>query len=302
MAEWRQVADLAREQHGLVARRQLIKLGIPDQSIDGRVRRDGWRRTGRGVYALPGVPSSYEQQVMAAVLATGEHALASHLTAAYLHGAVSVRPPVIDLLLPYQHRSRRSPGVHVTRTRTLKAGDRCLVRGIPTTTLPRTIIDAATVLEPPGIRALIIDARQKRHLDLARVAARLLEIGPVRHCGEVRRVLDEFVRAAVDSVLEGDVRTLLRRRGLPPPHPAPYRVWAGDRHVELDIAWPELKVGIEVDGYGAHSSRTAMDKDHRKQNALVLQGWRILRVSWDRILQAPEGFVQEVAALLVAAM
>lgn len=302
MALWTEVAQLAGRQHGVVARRQLIKLGVPSSSVSQHARHAGWRVTHRGVYALPGAVASHDQDVMAAVLALGDRAMASHLTAARLHGVVSVRPPVIDVLLPFECRGRLMEGVHATRTRTLRPADRCVVKGIPCTTLPRTIIDAATVLEPPGIRALVIDARQQRSLDLGRVARRLLDIGPVRHSGELRRILAELDRAGVDSVLEEEARTALDEAGIPPPHPGPYRVRAGDRMVAIDIAWPSRKVGVEVDGYGGHASRAAMDKDHRKQNALILEGWTILRVGWDRLAADRKGFAAEVAAVLATAM
>ena len=68
--------------------------------------------------------------------------------------------------------------------------------------------------------------------------------------------------------------------------------------MELDIAWPARRIGIEVDGFGSHADRRAMDVDHRKQNAVVLRGWRLLRVGWDRIATDADGFIDEVAALL----
>lgn len=173
-----------------------------------------------------------------------------------------------------------------------------MLGAIPATTLPRTIIDAATILEPPGIRTLLIDARQRRKLDFSRVARRLLELGPIRHSGELRRIIQELAPGRVDSVLEEAVRRHLAKSGLPAPHPEPFALRVGDRIVELDIAWPERHVAIEVDGYGYHAGRRAMDVDHRKQNAVIVLGWRVLRVGWDRISTDPAGFIREVAALL----
>ena len=302
MALWTEVADLARRQHGLVARRQLIKLGVPSASVSQHARHAGWQQPHRGVYALPGSVPSLERDTMAAVLALGDKAMASHLTAARLHGIVTLRPPVIDVLLPFERRGRLMEGVHVTRTRTLKPSDRCRVHGIPCTALTRTIIDAATVLEPPGIRALVIDARQQRKLDLGRVARRLLDVGPLRHSGELRRILVELDQSGVESVLEEHARAELAAAEVPAPHPGPYPVRAGGRTVHIDIAWPDRKVGVEVDGYGGHAGRESMDKDHRKQNALILEGWTILRVGWDRLTADPTGFANEVRAVLSSAV
>lgn len=298
MVLWREAAKIAARQHGVIARRQLLSLGIPSASIALHAEREGWRAVHRGVYALGGTAATFHQAAAAAVLAAGEVAVASHLTAGYLHGIVPLQPQVIEVLLPASCQSRKLEGVRVTRSRTLRRGDRCLVSGIATTTLPRTVIDLATILEPPEIRSIVIDARQSRRLSLRRVAKRLLDVGPLRNSGELRRIVWELDHRMVDSVLEEYVRDLLRAAGLPLPEPGPYAVRLGDRTVAVDIAWPEVKVAIEVDGYGYHSSRSAMDRDHRKQNALVLQGWKVLRISWDRVHRDPDGFVAEIAALL----
>jgi very-short-patch-repair endonuclease len=50
----------------------------------------------------------------------------------------------------------------------------------------------------------------------------------------------------------------------------------GDRF-RLDFAYPEAMVAIEYDGWDAHSSRAAFDRDRRRDRILQLAGWRVLR-------------------------
>jgi hypothetical protein len=56
------------------------------------------------------------------------------------------------------------------------------------------------------------------------------------------------------------------------------------RKFRLDFAWPEQKIGIEIDGglFGqkgakAHSSISGLLRDREKDNLLVVSGWRVLR-------------------------
>ena len=292
------MAELARKQHGVVARRQLLALGVPARSITEKAKAEAWTALQAGVYLLPGGIPGFEQRTMAAVLRAGPSAVASHLTAAYLLGIVQGTPPVIDVLLPAQVRARGLDGVHVSRSRTLERRDASEVHGIPCTTAPRTVIDLAAVLEPPALRAVVIDAVQRRATTIRRVLVRLADLGPVRGSGELRRILWELDAERCDSVLEYRARRLIARAALPPPAPGPVAVRAGGRTLHVDIGWPQSHVGLEVDGRAWHSDRRAFDRDQRRHNALVLAGWRILRVGWDRIEGEPDGLIAELRGLL----
>jgi very-short-patch-repair endonuclease len=51
----------------------------------------------------------------------------------------------------------------------------------------------------------------------------------------------------------------------------------GTRRCRIDLAYPDFRVAIEVDGWDAHRSRTAFDRDRARENDLVVAGWRVLR-------------------------
>ena len=59
-----------------------------------------------------------------------------------------------------------------------------------------------------------------------------------------------------------------------------HQLLLGGQVVVLDIAWPEVRVGVEVDGFAAHGrSRARFDADRRRDNLLTAHGWRIAHVT-----------------------
>ena len=71
---------------------------------------------------------------------------------------------------------------------------------------------------------------------------------------------------------------------------------------EIDFADPELKIAIEVDGRAFHSDRRSFERDRKRQNMLVTRGWIVLRFTWERLVNDPEGVLAEVAAVLASRM
>ncbi len=63
---------------------------------------------------------------------------------------------------------------------------------------------------------------------------------------------------------------------------------------EIDFAHLELQIAIEVDGRAFHSDRRSFERDRKRQNLLVLRGWVILRFTWERLINDPEGVIAEV--------
>jgi len=57
---------------------------------------------------------------------------------------------------------------------------------------------------------------------------------------------------------------------------------------EIEFAYPDLMLAIEVDGYGPHASRRAFQHDRDRQNALVGLGWTVLRFTWADVVKRPE--------------
>ena len=252
----------ATTQHGLVAWQQLIEGGIPG-STTAR-----WVRSGRlvavqpRVYRVAGAPVTWHQRVLAAVLAAGPGAAASHRTAALLWTMLDEGPN--EIVVP-RGRTPQLRGVIVHQTRDpIPIGRRS---GIPVTSPMRTIV----------ARLCAVAAVE---WELARVAR------PGRRgAGTLREVLDRraLLETPPDGMLEPRFARLLKNAGLPA---AAFQHPVG--RYEIDFAYPDLLLAIEVDGYGPHASRRAFQNDRSRQNELVAAGWTVLRFTWADVVKRPD--------------
>ena len=89
----------------------------------------------------------------------------------------------------------------------------------------------------------------------------------------------------------------------PPEVPAcvqqhPVRLHDG-RWVRLDAAYVETRVAVELDGAAFHGSRVARERDLRRDSALAALGWVVLRFSYERLSQDPEGCRAEIVAVIL---
>ncbi|MGQ0431745.1 MAG: endonuclease domain-containing protein, partial [Microthrixaceae bacterium] len=67
-----------------------------------------------------------------------------------------------------------------------------------------------------------------------------------------------------------------------------HEVWHAGRFIaRIDAAYPDHKIALEVDGYGAHSSPYAFQRDRTRQNRLVALGWTVLRFTWADVVDRP---------------
>lgn len=281
---------IGRAQHALVTWQQLRELGMAPSSIARLVERGYVVRVHPGVYRIAGAPNTWEQRQLAAVLAGGPDAAASHRAAAYLWRAWDGEPPV-EISVP-RRQALVLAGVVVHRTR-----DPMVVHhrfGIPTTTPMRTLTDLGAVVPATTVEAVMDRAEAARLVTAASVEWELAGLARPgrRGVGALRQVLHRRALLAVppDGVLEPRFARLCRQAGLPAPvfqHPVGrYRV---------DFAYPRLLIAIEVDGYGPHSSPVAFQADRHRQNQLVGRGWLVLRFTWDDVVRRPQRVAQQIA-------
>lgn len=299
MTPWPALFALAATQHGLVERSQAEALGVPARTLDRRALREGWARVQPGVLAVPGSAATPERRIAAAVLACAVPAMATRWSAAYLWGLTDRLRLPVTVVVPHRCRAPRLDGAAVLRSRTLADSDRHERDGIAVAGVARLLADLAAEASLEVLRPVAITARQQGLLDPADLWEMWERMGPARGHDRVRRLLGELCRERTDSILEARVRGLLRRYGLPEPHPEPYPVQAQGRVVaRVDIAWPQWRVGVECDGFRYHSRPEDLARDSARQNRLVALGWRIVRVTWEQQDRRPQEVVQVVRALV----
>lgn len=274
---WSRITELAARQDGLVSAAQLHDLGCRPRTLKRAVDRKQLRRVRTGVYAVGGAPPSQWQRLRAACLAGGPHVIASHGSAAALHGLPGFLPGAVEVTSMYGRPVRLS-GVRSHTTSLLTPEDVVEVDGIPVTSAVRTVVDVAPEVSLRLLATIVDHASRLRLCTPDQLERRLVQLGGRGRPGTVplRRVLED--RTGGDSGLEATWLQALRRAGLAPPA-LQHQVVAGHRVFLLDFAWPEARVGMEVDGWQAHGTRTAWDHDHDKINAYLEAGWRVLFVT-----------------------
>ena len=242
--------------------------------------------------------------MLAPILAIGPSTLASHTSAAALHGVPGFGQGTPEVSVPRAHGGRRRVDVIVHTSTDL---DRCrmvMLNGVPTTDIDRTILDLARRTGHDRLRRIIEWARREDLTSWEQVI-RTLATHARRGRPGIRRlrgaILADVHREEVtDSHFELLVLTSLVERGLPEPvlH---HKVFDGDRFVaEVDLGYPELKIAIELDGRH-HLEEDVWQRDLPRQNDLVLLGWTVLRFSWERFRQHPDRVIDEIAAAVTAA-
>jgi hypothetical protein len=274
-AAGRELAALAARRHGVVSRGELRALGYDDAAIGHRVRTGLLHRVHRGVYAVGHGRLTGHGRWLAAVLACGAGAVASHRSAAALWGLRPTAAAKVDVTVPRGSGRRARPAIAVHRPR-LPAP--ATVRDeIPVTTPGRTLLDLATVL---GRRPLEKAAEMAEALrldvvvDPAHPGARRLAAAMAHDLGSTTR-----------SELEDAFLNLCARHGIP--RPLVNHSVAG---LEVDFWWPDQRLVVEADGFEHHGTRAAFERDAR----LAAAGARVLRFSYVQVLEQAATTAQAV--------
>lgn len=79
---------------------------------------------------------------------------------------------------------------------------------------------------------------------------------------------------------------------------ANYQVFLHGRIYYLDIAFPDVRLCIEIDGRFHEDDLDVFESDRRRQNRLILSGWRVLRFTWSMLVNHPDVVLAEIQAAL----
>jgi hypothetical protein len=299
----RAVALIAESQHGLVTREQARAAGLSDGAIKGRLGAGLWERSHQGVYRLAGVPFSAKQPVLAACLAGGPGAVASHRTAASMW-QLPVASPKLEITVE-RPRKVHLPGVTVHQTSRLEAVDVVWRHRIPVTSVARTIVDLSGVFPPHRLAWALDHVLAERQVSLGYLQWRLEALGTRGRPGA--GVLMDLVSDRLGKPLpsgsefERELRRILVSANLPPAereHPVSLPNGRGAR---IDFAFPDALLAVEADSYRHHSSLGDWSRDRARNNQLVALGWRVLPVTYREMRLNPEGVADQIREALQAA-
>ena len=287
---------LAARQLGVVSGRDLAACNVSRKWIWRRIETGEWVRLHRGVFQLGANTPTLDQREMAAILAAGDGVVLSHLSAARRLGLDLPRDASVHVTIPASRRARIS-GVKVWRSRNL--GERDVTKRGPfrLTHLARTVIDLAQLLDDDWLRAVIDSALRQRRSHLSWISRLLSRQAKGHHGAErLRALLDSYQNEGEipDSVLESLAVGIGQATGHEPE--LHWCVLDGPQLVaEVDLAWPEVQVCVQLDGWMHHGTRAAFSSDRAVDRKLTRMGWLVLRYTWKDVTVGRERMINELA-------
>lgn len=235
---------------------------------------------------------------MAAVLFAGPGAVLSHRSAAALWGIRGATSRAIEVTTPKKSRSRGGIQRHFA---VLPSDEVTTERGIPVTTVPRTLLDLAAVSSADVVEQALRESEYQRlhdRLSLPDLLARYPRrrgAPIVRECLRRRR---ELPAGRTRSWLETEFLPFLRRNGLARPR---LNCWlqVGGRWIQVDCLWPG-DVVVELDGFAAHGTRVAFREDRARDRRLRVAGYGVIRIAPEQLGDEPDELAADLRALIEA--
>lgn len=286
-------------QAGVISRPQALEAGLTPRQIDRLLRSSEWLREWPGVYRLHAAAPLPDTLARAASLWLGPDALLTDHGAVWWWGVVDEPPSVLTFAARRRRHSDR-PAVCVVEA-FVDPVDRTVHRGLPVVSRPWAVLRTAATWEvrQPGRGIALLDRatqlRAVRHEDLRAAFDR----HPGCWGSTTIRTLLARTGDGAHSELERIAVALLRKAGITGFTPNLVTRLRSGHVVEIDIAFADRKVAIELDGFAAHSGASAFRRDRRRGNRLMADGWTVRRFTWDDLVADPDGFVATVLELLV---
>lgn len=301
MAE-QHLLERAATRHGVFTRDEARSDGLTDRQIDYRVRCGRWLAVGTGVYRLTGAPDTWQARLVAACLAGGPAAVASHRAAGKLWRLRDFHDEHVEIAVP-PGRCRSVRGVEVHHCTHLLPEDRHVVDGVPVAGPELTLLHLGAMFGARRIEGLVDDALRRRLTTIDGLRARLGVLGRSGRDGSgvLRAALDardpghedaesKLERAFVDLIADSDL-------------PAPVlqfviRDRRGRFLARADAAWPTARLAVELDSRRFHEPLERWTGDLTRQNAMVIAGWTPLRFTWWDLHDAPKRVLSGIREVL----
>jgi hypothetical protein len=273
------LAELAAENDGLITVDAINRAKINRELITERVRSGLLQSVQPNVWLFGQGELTFDQQCRAAVASSG----------GFLSGVAAlvwcriIREPEEGLkptVVVAGGKRPRLKDVVVIRTTRLEPQDRTRTRGLATATIQRAMLDASQSAQPKELERWLDDGLVSQKLTLASVRKQLNRTPGVRGIEQLRALVEERTegKALTRSQAEQRIKALLGSfDGPQPKFLFVVRTVNGNRF-EVDLAWPEHRIIIEIDGYQWHGGRSSWKKDLNRDAELVLSGWNVRRV------------------------
>jgi very-short-patch-repair endonuclease len=288
---------LGRTQHGIYSYDDLLNEGLHPDAITRRVNAGSLIRIYERVYRSSGSPETWQQALWAARKWAGADCVFSHRSGLLLMGLAGATDRVVELTVTRRIRSP-DPRIILHYTRRDPFVGAIEIDGLPVTSAGRTILDSAAVAYRWQIEAALDDALRRKLITVNDMWRILVKSGGRGRKGSalLRALLEERSdgRARSHSRLEIKLDGILRNSTVPRYFRQFEVMTRSGTPADVDFAWPEARLAVEVDGYRWHSGRQQWQNDMQRQNALAEVGWLVLRFSWYDVTNRPEYVIKTI--------
>jgi very-short-patch-repair endonuclease len=207
----------------------------------------------------------------------------SHRSAGVHHGLIEDDQRIIDISTTGGRGSLQGVRVHRRRLAATRHD------GLPVTTVDQTLVDLANELTPRQLERAVDEAHRRGHR-LAQEDRRGRTGAASLNALAARNLQGHTLTR---SELEERFLKLIRKAGLPGP----------ELNVDIegflvDAVWRGQRVVIELDGARYHDQPGVRANDRRRDAALTIAGWRVIRYGWEDITVHAERTARELTALL----
>lgn len=298
----RHLDAVASRQIRLVTAGDAIGVGFSRSGIDKRIRNGRLHPLHVGVYATHPPPYTREQLWLAAVLACGAGALLSDWQAAshlrIVPSSVSPAELPVHVTVPPGNGSRSRPGIVVHRRGPIDPRDARRRESIPITSPELTLVHLAPTVEPIVLAQLLSAAESWRGLSRRRLAELVLERRGRPGVAKLAGLLEQRP-ALVRSDLELLFLPVIERSGVAmPSFNHPVAVPGRERPLKVDLAWPSIRLVVELDSQRFHGDWQQAELDRERDQLLTLAGWQSHRFVRRRVARDVAGSARRLRALV----
>ncbi|AZG48100.1 hypothetical protein D7316_04713 [Gordonia insulae] len=275
----------------MITAQQAREHGLDRSAVVRRVASGDWIRAAARVYRLADYPYTDRTRVRVATLTVGPQGVLSGLAAAYWHGIVGKPPKVITVTAPRGWHGRAAPAVRVMR-RTLDDTDVVERKGLRVTGIALSVLDGA--VDGGGVKVIdtALQLRRTTVDDLVDAYERRRGcVGAVR-MGQLLLGVQSGARSAAERLTVN----IFRKAGI--------TGWTANLacgSYEIDFAFREHKVAVEIDGIAFHNDAVSFQRDRTKLNAMVTDGWLPLSFTWGDLVERPGYVTAQVSHALAPA-
>lgn len=283
------VDNYLRRHDGVITLTQAAAAGMHREAVRRRVVSGRWRRLSPGVFFADDRPFTDAARIRSVVWGYGPTATASGAAAAWWHRLISIAPDLVEVTVPRAANGRGRSG-STLRRRDLPQTDVVERRGLRVTSLPLTVLEAA--VHSGGTP--IMDRALQRATELPE-----LWRAQVRNKGRYGSPRARMLLQAAG----GGARSEAERLHISLLNAAHITGWVANYPVGgylVDVAFPQHKVAIEIDGWAFHSDVADFVADRTRQNKLALLGWQVLRFTWWDLTQRPERVIAVIRQAISA--